>query len=163
MRYGRRLGIDLGRSRVGVARCDPEGVLATPVATIARKGLADGTVAAQVARMAEDAGAFEIVIGWPIHLAGGIGESAADVRSFGSALAARWPGSIRLLDERLSTVQASGMLREVGRSEKASRAVIDQVAATVILQAALDEERASGRSPGQALDSGAASDKGVEE
>jgi putative Holliday junction resolvase len=157
--------VDVGDARVGLARSDPDGILATPVETIARKGTEDAAVATQIARIAADDGAIEIVVGLPSHLSGARGAAAAKATAFAESLAKRWDGSVRLVDERLSTVEAKSRLRTVGRSEREGRAVIDQVAAVLILQAALDLERATGRPPGEALgySAGACPHEGVDE
>jgi putative Holliday junction resolvase len=161
MRRGRRLAVDVGDARVGVARSDPDGILATPVATIARTGMADHVVAGHIAQLADDDGALEIIVGLPVHLSGAHGASATKAQAFAQALARRWRGTVRLVDERLTTVEAKGYLRGAGRSERAGRAVIDQVAAVVILQSALDRERSTGEVPGEivALESPGVRDK----
>jgi putative Holliday junction resolvase len=148
MRRGRRLGVDFGKVRVGVARCDPDGILATPVATLTRSGRPESAVAREIATLADDDGAIEILIGWPTHLSGQRGPAAVAAEHFAVTLASSWPGPVRLIDERLSTVQAQGALHAAGRSERTSRAVIDQVAAVLILQSALDAERTTGHPPG---------------
>ncbi|MFC5501692.1 Holliday junction resolvase RuvX [Lysinimonas soli] len=144
MRPGIRLGVDAGRARVGVALCDREGLLATPVATL-RRG--DGTVA-ELCALAEEHGAVELVVGLPLSLGGGDTASTADARALADELAAAASVPVRLVDERLSTVTAQRALHQSGRSVKSSRAVIDQVAAVIILQNALDFERTAGRPPG---------------
>jgi putative Holliday junction resolvase len=161
MRSGRRLGVDVGQVRVGVAQSDPAGVLATPVETIVRAGSDDAALAGRIATLADDAGAMEIVVGLPSHLSGRSGTAAAKARAFATVLAGRWPGSVRLFDERLTTVEARTHLRGAGRSERAGRPIIDQVAAVLLLQAALDAERASGRPPGQCLALDSAPAKGA--
>lgn len=144
MRPGVRLGIDVGRARVGVASCDRDGLLATPVATVARADADERAVRALVAEY----GPIEIIVGLPISLSGADTASTADARSFAAAVA-EWAGlPVRLVDERLSTVSAQRALRDSGRRAKGSRPVIDQVAAVIILQNALDAERTSGRPPG---------------
>lgn len=149
MRSGVRLGVDVGRVRVGVARSDPHGVLALPLETVARD---DGAVAAIVAHAVE-LDAVEIVVGLPLSLGGGDTASTADAREFAARLAMgagslESPRIVRLVDERLSTVSAQQALRSAGRTVKSSRSVVDQVAAVIILQHALDAERAGGRPPG---------------
>ncbi len=149
MRPGVRLGIDPGDARIGVARSDPSGFLATPVETVPR---AEGDVARIVALVLEE-GAVEVVMGLPRSLSGREGPAAVKTREF-AALLARGiaPVPLRLSDERLTTVSAEGMLRERGRKGKKRRAVVDQVAAVVILQHALDTERTSGRAPGEIVE-----------
>ena len=148
MRSGTRLGVDVGKVRVGVARCDDGGLLATPVATLAR---AEATVAELVA-LAVDSRPIEIVVGLPLSMNGGETASTADARKLASELAAAIAVPVRLVDERLSTVSAQRALHQSGRSVKSSRAVIDQAAAVIILQNALDFERSAGRPPGSVVD-----------
>ncbi len=151
VRFGVRLGLDPGESRIGVARSDPSGFLATPVETV-RRG--DGDLARILALAAEE-GAVEIVVGLPRSLSGGEGPAAARVREFATGLAREVaPLPVRLCDERLSTVSAESMLRERGRSGRSRRAVVDQAAAVVILQQALDTERATGIAPGELVGTG---------
>lgn len=148
MRTGVRLGIDVGSVRIGVARCDREGLLATPLQTVAR-GSDDVT---RIASLAAEVVAVEVVVGLPTSLSGTEGPAAAGVRVFAAALAeALRPVPVRLVDERLSTVSATRDMRVAGVSARAGRAVVDQAAAVVILQSALDGERGSGRPPGELL------------
>jgi putative Holliday junction resolvase len=145
VRRGVRLGVDVGTVRIGVARCDPDGVLATPVETVAR-GRGD---LARLAEIMRDESAIEVVVGLPRSLSGTEGPAARHVREFAAELATGLaPVPVRLVDERLSTVSAGRGFRDVGVSQRASRTVVDQAAAVIILQTALDTERASGRPPG---------------
>lgn len=144
MRPGVRLGVDVGRARVGIAVCDRDGLLATPVATLARQDADERSFRL----LAEEHGAMEIVVGLPLSLNGSDTPSTADARQFARDLAG-WIGvPVRLVDERLSTVSAQRALRESGRRTRESRPMIDQVAAVIILQNALDSERSAGRPPG---------------
>jgi putative Holliday junction resolvase len=148
MRTGVRLGIDAGDARIGVARCDPSGLIATPVETVQR-GPGD---LARIAAIAEEENAFEDVLGLPRSLSGGEGPAAIKVRAFAADLIAVLEGRpVRLCDERLTTVTAENVLREQGRKGHKRRAVVDQAAAVVILQNAIDSERATGRPPGELL------------
>jgi putative holliday junction resolvase len=149
MRAGVRLGVDVGRARIGVARCDRDGILATPVETVAR---GNGDIARIVA-IGEEVGAGEVVVGLPLSLSGGSTASTEDARTFAAELARVAGIPVRLVDERLSTVTAQAQLRDNGRSTRTSRSVVDQVAAVIILQNALDSERSAGRPPGVLVDS----------
>lgn len=159
MRPGRRVGVDVGDVRIGLATCDPSGLIATPLETVPR---GDGDLAAiRVHVEAEEA--VEVLVGLPRSLSGGEGPAAAKVREFATALAVELagvtgaPGSaavgVRLVDERLTTVTAQAQLQAHGRKGarhgKKRRAVVDQAAAAVILQNALDTERSTGRPPGE--------------
>jgi putative Holliday junction resolvase len=113
-----RLGIDVGTVRIGVSRSDPHGMLATPVETVPR--VRNGDDRRRIAAIAMELGAIAAEVDVPV----------------------------RLVDERLSTVSAQSALRASGKGSKAARPIVDQVAATIILQHALDVERAGGRPPG---------------
>jgi putative Holliday junction resolvase len=148
VRPGARLGVDVGRARVGVARCDRDGLVATPIETLPRD---DRTIPALV-RHAADIEAIEVVVGLPLSLSGADTASTADAREFAAELADIVGIPVRMVDERLSTVTAQRALRESGRRARASRPVIDQAAAVIILQNALDSERAATRPPGAVVD-----------
>ncbi|MFD1720945.1 Holliday junction resolvase RuvX [Amnibacterium endophyticum] len=149
-RRGVRLGVDVGTVRVGVARSDPDGLLAVPVETVARRG-DPGPAVRRILEIADETGAVELVVGLPVALSGRETASTADARAV-AALLAEGPLPVRLVDERLTTVSAQGALRASGRKTRGTRAVVDQVAAVVLLQHALDAERSSGTAPGALLD-----------
>ena len=137
---GRRLGIDVGSVRVGVALSDPDGLLATPLVTVPRD--ADGgSDVATIAGLAAEHEAVAIVVGLPRTLAGREGPAAEAARAFADALAAAVAVPVLLSDERLTTVVATRQLRESGRRGRRQRAVVDQVAAVAILQGWLDTNR----------------------
>jgi putative Holliday junction resolvase len=149
LRHGVRLGLDPGDARIGVARSDPSGFLATPVETV-RRG--KGDLARLVKILAEEE-AVEVVVGLPRSLSGGEGPAAAKVREFAAALARRIaPVPVRLVDERLTTVSAEAMLRDRGRKGSKRREVVDMAAAVLILQHALDSERVSGEPLGEIVE-----------
>ena len=149
MRHGVRLGIDPGDARIGVARSDPTGFLATPVETV-RRGRGD---LARLARLVREAEAVEVLVGLPRSLSGGEGPAALKVREFAGRLAARVaPVPVRLVDERLTTISAEAMLRDRGKKGQQRRAVVDQAAAVLILQHALDTERSTGLPPGEPVE-----------
>ncbi|MEU0314673.1 Holliday junction resolvase RuvX [Nocardioides sp. NPDC006273] len=153
MRHGVRLGLDPGDARIGVARSDPTGFLATPLETV-KKGRGDlARLQAIVAEIAEESTMLEVVVGLPRSLKGGENPATAKVRDFAASLARRVaPVPVRLIDERLTTVSAEAMLRDRGRKGQDRRAVVDMAAAVVILQHALDSERASGAAPGEIVE-----------
>ena len=143
--------MDVGDVRIGVARSDPSGLIATPLETVPR---GRGDLARLHALAAED-DAVEVVVGLPRSLSGGEGPAAAKVRLFARRLAdAVAPVPVRLCDERLSTVSAEAVLRERGKKGQKRRAVVDQAAAVVILQNALDTERGTGAAPGELVETG---------
>lgn len=143
-RRGVRLGIDVGKARVGVARCDPDGMLAVPVETVPR----DAAAVRRITTLAEEYGAFEVLVGLPISLSGGETASTADARAMAGEIAAATGLPVRLVDERLSTVSAHAALRDSGRSQRSSRKLVDQVAAVVLLQQAIDVEKSTGNPAG---------------
>ncbi|TFC04344.1 Holliday junction resolvase RuvX [Cryobacterium adonitolivorans] len=148
-----RVGIDVGTVRIGVARSDFHGMLATPVETVPRD--LGATVPADLTRIAAivtELDAVEVIVGLPLALSGRHTASTDDAVTFAETLAATVPVPVRLVDERLSTVSAQAALRSVGRSTRTQRPVVDQVAATIILQHALDTERASGKPAGTSVD-----------
>ena len=146
---GVRLGIDPGDARIGVASSDPQGILATPVETVQR---GDGDLD-RIAELADELGADLVYVGLPRSLSGSEGPAAGKVREFARQLASRVaPRELRLVDERLSTVTAEAVLRDRGRKGRKRRAVVDQAAAVVILQGAIDTERSTGAPAGEPVD-----------
>jgi putative holliday junction resolvase len=149
VRSGVRIAVDAGQVRVGVAVSDPEGVLATPVSVLRRDLRGDHDLD-EVAALVRERDALEVLVGLPRSLSGRDGPAAVTARAYAAALAARIaPVEVRLVDERLTTVQAARGLRAAGVSSKAARGVVDAAAAVVILQHALDSERATGDRPGE--------------
>jgi len=143
---GARLAIDLGAVRVGVAASDPDGILATPVETVPRDLSPAAGDVARVAAIVAERNVVVVYLGLPTHLSGAEGSASAAVRTYGEILArVVAPVPVRLVDERMSTVSAHRSLHAAGRPGRRHREVVDQAAAVVILQAALDGERFSGR------------------
>lgn len=147
LRLGVRLGIDVGRARIGVARSDSAGLVVVPVATV-RRGTGD---LADLVRLADEYDVLELVVGLPLSLSGAHTASTIDAQDFARELATATKRTVRLVDERLSTVSAQRSLHEAGKNVRNSREVIDQVAATIILQHALDLERSGGNPPGELI------------
>jgi len=133
-----------------VARSDGHGMLALPVETV-RRGPGD---LARIAELSVEYTATEIVVGLPIALSGRDTASTGDAREFARSIALVQGAPVRLVDERLSTVSANAALRASGRNAKNSRSVVDQVAAVIILQHALDFERSAGSPPGTIVEAG---------
>ncbi|MBC3192581.1 Holliday junction resolvase RuvX [Pseudonocardia sp. C8] len=137
---GRRLGIDVGAVRVGVAMCDPDGILATPVETVPR----DAEGGADVRRIAELVAEYDVVgvvLGLPRNLRGQDGPAARSAREFADALRAGLDVPVELTDERMTTVVAARQLSGRGVRGRKQRAVVDQAAAVQILQGWLDTAR----------------------
>jgi len=147
---GARLGIDVGRVRVGVAICDPDGILATPLITLQRDLTTPaGEVPRDIANITSLIGHHEavaVVVGLPVTLAGIDGQAAQEVRRYAAVLSeVIAPVPVHLADERMSTVVASRRLSERGVRGRRQRAVVDQVAAVEILQTWLDARRRTTR------------------
>ncbi|KWX24942.1 Holliday junction resolvase RuvX [Mycolicibacterium wolinskyi] len=151
---GRRIGIDVGTVRIGVATSDPDGILATPVETVARdKRDKSGKHVRRLAALVSEYEAVEVIVGLPRTLADRAGTSAHDAMDLADLLAGRIaPIPVRLADERLTTVSAQRSLREAGIKAKGQKAVIDQAAAVGILQSWLDQRRATLAARGEGTD-----------
>lgn len=142
------MGFDVGQVRIGVAQCDPDGILATPVETLWR-GKSDIDDAAQIVRECE---AMEVIVGLPLNMDGTEGASARDAHAWAAELAESVaPAPVRLVDERLSTVTAHGQLIAAGRDSRKRRSIVDQAAAVVILNTALEMEQRTGNAPGECV------------
>ena len=146
MRSGVRVGIDIGTVRIGVARSDRDGYLATPVETVDRGS--ENPIGQLVSVIAE-LDAIEVIVGLPLSLNGSHTASTEDALVMARELGQNASVPVRLVDERLTTVSAHSALRAAGKKQKQTRSVIDQVAAVMILQHALDSERSSGNLPGK--------------
>lgn len=150
MRRGVRIGVDVGTVRVGVSRCDPEGILTMPVETLIRSS--DLSDLRRLADIALEHDAIEFIVGLPRHLRGGEGVSAKGARKYARRIKKLVPGiRVAMVDERLTSNQAHARLRASGIPENDHRGVIDQVAAQIILEQALELERMSGRAPGEEI------------
>lgn len=135
---GRRLGVDVGSVRVGVALSDPHALIATPLVTLPRdRGAADQRA---IAALVREHAVIEVVIGLPLHLSGARGAAADEASAYAGAVATLIdPVPVRLIDERLSTRAASAVLAAKGLDRRAQRGVVDQTAAAIILQSWLDQ------------------------
>jgi len=125
-------------------------MLATPLETVQRS--VDGADVVHIGSLITEHDAIEVIVGLPLSLSGAHTASTDDALDFAQRLADRLDVPVRMIDERLSTVSAQSAMRASGRTTKNSRSVIDQAAATVILQQALDVERTSGQPPGTLVD-----------
>lgn len=147
MRKGRRLAVDVGKARIGLAISDQDGILATPFETVTRLETVEDSAAA-IAKAIDDYSFIEIYVGLPLSLNGGHTPSTADALALALALRETTSVPVRMIDERLTTVTASANLRLAGKNAKNSRSIIDQEAAAIILEQALSGERAAGVAPG---------------
>lgn len=137
----RVIALDLGSRRIGVAVSDPSGTLASPFQVLLRSGdpAADHRA---IANIVDEVGAELIVVGLPLSLSGHEGAAAQGARAEADVLAAAVAVPVELLDERLTTVAADRSMQRAGKAGRARRKVVDQAAATVLLQSWLDRGRA---------------------
>ncbi|MGO1942092.1 MAG: Holliday junction resolvase RuvX [Yaniella sp.] len=150
--YGSRIGVDVGRARVGLAATDPAGILATPIDTLKRDA-DDLSDLHRIVAEATERSAVRVYVGDPINLRGKKTASTDDAHLFARQLAhlltaAGLSTQVRLIDERLSTVSASQKLHQAGVSSRDQRSVIDQLAAVAILEHALMLENNTGADTG---------------
>lgn len=137
---GRRLGVDVGSVRIGVALSDPDGILATPVETV-RRDRTDRYMR-RLAQLVGELEVVEVIVGLPRTLADRTGSAAEDAIGVAEELGRRIaPVPVRMADERLTTVTAQRSLREAGVRARGPRAMIDQAAAVGVLQSWLDQRR----------------------
>jgi putative Holliday junction resolvase len=151
VRAGRRLAIDVGTVRIGVAACDAECIIASGLETLSRGPEIAQAIDSLLILIAE-VNPIEIYVGLPANLSGSHSSSTIDAIGFAKHLQARTPISVRFIDERLTSVTANSNLRASGKSAKNSRHVVDQVAATIILEQALSIEKSSGLVPGKSIE-----------
>lgn len=150
MRKGRRLAVDVGKARVGLAISDQDGILASPFETLTRLETVEATAQA-ILKATDDYFFAEIYVGFPLSLNGKPTPSTDDAVELANAIAQLFACDVRLIDERLTTVTASANLRLAGKNSKNSRSVIDQEAAAIILESALAGERSTELAPGTLL------------
>ncbi len=137
--HPRYLGLDVGNRRIGVAVSDELGLTAQPVLTLARRHNRREDLRS-LARLCRRYGVAGIVVGNPLHLAGDLSPQAAKTHAFAAELGELTGLPIHLWDERLTTREAHQILYEAGHARQQHRRVVDQVAATLILQSFLDEQ-----------------------
>lgn len=135
----RILGVDYGAARIGLALSDPTGLFASGLCVLKRT--TDDQAAAEIARIAKEQQADEIVIGLPLHMNGSFGEKAQHCQDFAQIVQSQTDAKVVLQDERLTTVAAQRTLLEADVSRKRRREVVDSVAATLMLQTYLDRRR----------------------
>ena len=140
---GRRIGFDFGEKRIGVATSDAASILVSPHATI----LHDDQLPLKLKDIFAEIKPIYVVIGNPIHLSGSESAKSVSAMEFGVMIKSFFSGPIYMVDERMSTQNAYSQMRNIGKSEKESKFVIDQIAAVTILESALHNEK-SGNSVG---------------
>jgi putative Holliday junction resolvase len=134
---GRRIGFDFGEKRIGVATSDVDSILVSPHATI----INDDQLPQKLTDIFTEVEPIYVVIGNPIHLSGSESAKSVSAMEFGKMIKSYFSGPIYLIDERMSTQSAYSKMREIGKSEKESKSVIDQIAAVTILESALQNEK----------------------
>jgi putative Holliday junction resolvase len=140
MQRGRRIAFDYGDIRIGVAVCDPDGIISSPLAVLATE---KKNLATEIQAIFAEYEPVQIFIGLPKQLSGIESVSAEKARNFGTFLAEFTDVEIIYIDERLSTVSAQSKLREAGKSAKESKELIDAMAALEILELGLQSARSS--------------------
>ena len=135
--HPRFLGLDIGNRRIGVAVSDELGLTAQPVLTLVRRSSRREDLRS-LARLCRRFGVVGIVVGNPVHLSGEASPQAAKTQAFATELGELTGLPINLWDERLTTLDAHQILYEAGHARQEHRKVVDQVAATLILQSFLE-------------------------
>jgi len=151
LRPGRRLAIDVGKARIGLAISDVHGILASPLATLSRLDY-EANPDFLFTLVEDFPDLLEIYIGLPLNLRGRSTPSTEDAVEFAQALSAITDLPIRLVDERMTTAISNQQIRELGKSQKEARSTIDQMAAVAILEYAFQIERNSTKVPGLSLE-----------
>ena len=147
MRLGRRIAIDYGAARIGIAVSSVDALISSPLATVTG---GEGALERVLSEL-QDIEPLELYVGLPLNLHGEFTKSTLDALSLAREISLRVSFEVRMVDERMSTRAAQGQLYASGRNSKTSRSLIDSAAASLILEAALDFEKATGKQPGKAL------------
>ena len=134
---GRRIAFDYGDVRTGVALCDPDGILATPLCVLESKSK---SFMADISALLNEHQPIRIFIGKPLNMSGSSGQSAEKVEVFSNKISEITDIPIQLVDERLSTVSAQKKLQAAGVSARESKSLIDAMAAVAILEQGLQRE-----------------------
>ncbi len=151
LRPGRRLAVDVGQARVGLAVTDIHAILASPLATVSRLESTTDSVDSVIRAISEVGEILEIYVGVPINLQGKSTLSTDDALCFAEELQEASGLEVRLIDERLTTSMANNQLKQIGKSQKDARSTIDQMAAVAILEFALSVEKNTGLAPGLSI------------
>lgn len=150
MRSGRRLAIDVGKVRIGVAASDFHAILASGLDTVTRGEDLEPSLR-RIVELVNEIEPIEIYIGLPVSMSGNHSASTDDAVHFARELSSLVSAEIRFIDERLTTITAANALKMSGRDSKSGRQIIDQIAATVILEQAMEQEKSTGNRPGKAM------------
>ena len=141
MQRGRRIAFDYGDVRIGVAVCDPDAILSSPVTTL---NTSDSKLKVKISELFAEYEPIRIYVGKPTHMDGRDSQSSIKAGEFAVMLGELTNSPIELIDERLSTVTASKNMQDSGVKAKDARASIDQAAAVAILNFALEIEKQRG-------------------
>jgi putative Holliday junction resolvase len=147
VRPGRRLAIDVGKARIGIAISDFHGILASPVSTLDRVQF-DSNPNTLLAAIEDFESLLEIYVGLPLNMQGAVTASTEDAVAVARTIGELTSLAVLLVDERLTTSISNAQLKELGKTQKQARGSIDQMAAVAILEYALQVERNSGLTPG---------------
>jgi len=131
------LGIDYGTRRIGIARSDPTGLIASALVTLEVKSVRDALT--QIEALIKEHDPNGIVIGYPMHMSGDKSPKCLEIDSFVAKLEKIFSGPIHLMDERYSSVEASGIIHAHGKRVGQDKRRVDRIAAVIILQRFLDE------------------------
>ena len=137
MSFGRRLGIDYGQARVGLAICDSDGMVATPLITLKN----DKTLFSKIAEIIEEHQIVGVFLGKPKHLSGVEGATVELVAGFAERFSESFDLPIIYVDERLTSSHAETLLKAAGKESRAQRGLIDQLAAVAILELGIEIEK----------------------
>ena len=137
MSFGRRLGIDFGQARIGLAICDLDGLVATPLTTLKN----DNSLFIKLGEVIEEYSIVGIYLGKPKHLSGAEGATVELVASFAERFAESFDIPITYVDERLTSGAAEKLLKNAGKNSKESRGLVDQLAAVAILELGIQIEK----------------------
>jgi putative Holliday junction resolvase len=147
MRKGKRLAIDVGSVRIGLASCDADAILSSPLPALNRSSNLTEVVTA-IKELVADLQIIEVIVGDPVSMSGGVTSSTTDARELAAEIALAISIPVRLVDERLTTVSAQAKLRQSGKDSRDAKSFIDSASAVEILEQALNSERSSGNAPG---------------
>lgn len=137
MVFGRRLGIDYGQARVGIAICDLDGLVATPLVTLRN----DNKLFANISALIDEHNISGVFLGKPKHLSGVEGATVELVAAFAQRFSESFDLPITYVDERLTSGGAEKLLKSAGKSAKESKGLIDQLAAVAILELGIQIEK----------------------
>lgn len=150
MRSGRRLSVDVGKVRIGVAASDFHSILASGLETVTRGAELKPSLK-RIVELVDEIEPIEIYVGLPISMSGNNSASTQDAIQFAKQLSVLVAPEIRFIDERMTSITAANALKTSGRDSKSGRKIIDQIAATIILEQAIEQEKSTGEKPGKAI------------